>query len=197
MAGGSVFGKIQGGISGTLEKAKGLTNSLAASPTDEMSLSGAKNQRKNLMQEKQKYLCYMGMGAYALYGERKIEHEELEEDYKKLCEIDGQLDEIDKMIEKLENAKRSKNLCECGTKLSKNEQFYPNCGKRVKNVLVCKCGAELSPDMKYCGRCGAEAAGQNQQEETVLSKEVWKICICGARVPEGQAMCMECGRIVE
>lgn len=194
MAGNGIFGKIQGGISGTFEKAKELTGNLTPAATEEVSLSGAKNQRKILMQEKQKYLCYMGMAAFSLIRDKKIEHEELEKDYEQLCDIDGQLDAMDQTIERLENARHAKNICECGAKLSKNDVFCPNCGKKIKEVIICKCGAEISSGMKYCGSCGAEVT--DRQKETAPA-EVWKTCICGAKVPEGQAMCMECGRIVE
>lgn len=192
MAGG-VLGKIQGGLSNTLEKAKELAENFTPQEKEEMSLGSAKKQRNNLMQDKQKYLCYLGMAAYNLYRDGKLNHEELQEDFEKLQEIDNRLDELDKSIEKLESMKRPKNICECGAKLSKNDQFCPNCGKKVKNVIICKCGAELMPNAKFCNCCGAEVSTLEINEPSAPLKT----CICGAKVSENQVMCMECGRIVE
>lgn len=186
--------KIQGGLSGTLEKAKNLTSNLTVGASDELSLSGAKNQKKSLLQEKQKYLCYLGMAAYSLHREGKIENEELASDFEQLLEIDNRLDELEKTIEKLESMKRPKNICECGTKLTKNDQFCPNCGKKVKDVILCKCGKELAPDIKFCNYCGADVAKLLQNDE---EPEEEKICMCGAKILAGQIMCMECGRMVE
>ncbi len=194
-----VFGKIQGGISDTLEKAKGLAENLAENLTgqekEEMSLGSVKNQRNAVMQEKQKYLCYLGMAAYNLHREGKLEQEELKNDFGKLIEIDSKLDELEKLIEKLENSKRPKNVCECGAKLSKSDQFCPNCGKKVKSTIICKCGAELPADVRFCNHCGADVSLLEKGESEASA--AWKVCICGAKVPEGQIMCMECGRIVE
>lgn len=190
---GDAFGKIQSKFSSVLEKTKGSTDKNAAQKEEKVSLGSAKNQRNSLMQDKQKYLCYLGMAAYNLYREGKLEHEELQGDFGKLEEIDGQLDELDKTIEKLEKMKAPKNVCECGAKLSKNDQFCPNCGKKVKDVIVCNCGAKLSSDAKFCNHCGASVA-ELKGRETAGSG---KTCICGAAIAVGQAMCMECGRMVE
>lgn len=189
-----MFEKLQGGLSGTFEKAKSFTNNFSAPQTEELSMSGAKSQKKNLLQEKQKILCYLGMAAYNLYREGKLAHEALEEDLSKLTEIDDRLDELEKTIEKLESMKRPKNICECGTKLSKNDQFCPNCGKKVKDVILCKCGKELSADTKFCNQCGADVSKLLQGENDI---EEEKICVCGAKITSGQIMCMECGRMVE
>lgn len=194
MAGG-VFGKLQGGINETLEKAKVLAEGLNPQEKEKMGLGNAKNQKNVLMQNKQKYLCYLGLAAYNLHKEGKLEHEELQGDFSKLKEIDDGLDELEKVIERLERIKRPKNVCECGTKLSKNDQFCPTCGKKVKNMIICKCGAELSSDAKFCNKCGADVSEitSNNEKKSILQKT----CICGAKIPSGQIMCMECGRIVE
>lgn len=192
MAGG-VLGKIQGGLSNTLEKAKELADNFTPQEKEEISLGSTKNQRNDLMQDKQKYLCYLGMAAYNLYRDGKLNHEELQGDFQKLEEIDNRLDELDKAIEKLESMKRPKNICECGAKLSKKDQFCPNCGKKIKNVIICKCGAELMPNTKFCNCCGADVSTLENDEPSAPQKT----CICGAKVSEGQVMCMECGRIVE
>lgn len=189
-----MFEKLQGGLSGTLEKAKSFTNNFSVPQNEELSMGGAKSQKKNLLQEKQKILCYLGMAAYNLYREGKLEHDALEEDLTKLTEIDDRLDELDKIIEKLESMKRPKNICECGTKLSKNDQFCPNCGKKVKDVILCKCGKELSADTKFCNQCGADVSKLLQAEN---DSEEEKNCVCGAKIMSGQIMCMECGRMVE
>lgn len=190
-----VFGKVQDGLNGTFEKAKGFAENITGQEKEKMSLGGAKTQRNVMMQNKQKYLCYLGMATYNLYREGKLEQEELQNDFDKIKEIDDILDELDKTIEKLERMKQAKNICECGTKLSKKDQFCPNCGKKVKNVILCKCGAELPADTKFCNRCGTDVS--TLEENVSETHMVWKTCVCGSKVPEGQAMCMECGRMVK
>ena len=168
-----VLGIIQGGISETLEKAKGLAGNHLPGPAEEISLSAARSQRKALMQEKQKYLCYMGMAAYQLYREGKIEHEELTADYEKLCEIDGRIDDMDQAIEKQQNAKRPKNICECGARLSRGDQFCPQCGKRVKeeaetakeNFKICICGARVPEGQAMCMECGRMVEQQEEEKD--------------------------------
>lgn len=189
-----MFGKIQGGISGTLGKAKNLRSGFTGDAGNEMSIGRAKNEKKSLLQDKQKYLCYLGMAVYGLYREGKLENEELESDLTKLLEIDNRLDELDQIVEELEKMKRAKNICECGAKLSKNDQFCPNCGRKVKEVILCRCGAELSPDTKFCNHCGADVSKLLHQENEA---EEEKTCLCGAKIMAGQIMCMECGRMVE
>lgn len=191
----NVFGKIQDGINGTLEKAKGLAENWTGQEKDEMSLGSAKNQRNTMIQNKQKYLCYLGMAAYNLHREGKLDHEELQNDFNQLIEIDSRLDELDKTIEKLESTKQLKNICECGAKLTKKDQFCPNCGRKVKDVILCKCGAELPADVKFCNHCGADVS--TLEGNGNAAPVVWKTCICGAKVPDGQIMCMECGRVVD
>lgn len=189
-----MFEKLQEGISGTFEKAKNMAGNLATGTSDELSLSGAKNQKKSLLQEKQKYLCYLGMATYNLHREGKLENEELASDFEQLREIDGKLDELENIIEKQESMKRPKNICECGAKITKKDQFCPNCGKKVKDTILCTCGKELSQDMKFCNYCGMDIAKLLQNEEVI---EEEKVCICGTKILTGQIMCMECGRMVE
>lgn len=60
-----------------------------------------------------------------------------------------------------------------------------------KRTVGNKIGIVLEEDL-FCPNCG-EAVPR----DTFLCGEEIKECICGAKVPEGQFMCMECGRKIE
>lgn len=183
--------KIQGGLTNTKERAKVMSESVKESSETAISLSKAKSEKKNLLAEKEKKLCFLGMNVYRLYQENKVFHEEMEDDITLLKEIDNRLDELEEQIVLLSG------LCSCGAKPAKDALFCPNCGKRLKNIVICGCGAELSPDVKFCVKCGAPVPSFEKQEEQPKSITEIKNCICGAEIHAGQTMCMECGRLVE
>ena len=185
------FKKIQGGISNTKERAKVMTESVKESSETAISLGKAKNEKRNLLAEKEKKLCFLGMNVYRLYQENKISHEEIEDDIVMLKEIDDKLDQIEEQIGQLSG------LCSCGAKPAKDAVFCTNCGKRLKDIVICSCGAELSPDVKFCVKCGSPVATQEKQEGQIQNAMPVKHCICGAEIYGEQTMCMECGRLVE
>lgn len=72
--------------------------------------------------------------------------------------------------------------CICGQQIDKGVSFCQNCGRKVSELLA----APERPQLTAAEPQTASAAGEIQEKE----------CICGARIPAGQTMCMECGRVI-
>ncbi|MDE7248021.1 MAG: hypothetical protein K2N43_09050, partial [Lachnospiraceae bacterium] len=116
----------------------------------------------------------------------------------KMDELNSEIEELEKQKEELEKKSTGKNICSCGYKLKHQDRFCPNCGEVVaRDILICSCGAELAKDAKFCSICGKRAEDIQQEQQSAKKPPKTRECICGAKVPEGQFMCMECGRKIE
>lgn len=155
------------------------------------------NNVKKLLEEKKKERAkiygFIGMDVYDLYRQGKVNMEELEVHFEKMQALEKEIADLE--AERQEAKNKGANVCSCGQKLTPENRFCPGCGKPVDNgMITCTCGNLIKKDLKFCSFCGKnlqELAGQ--EEEPAEYRE----CICGAKVPEGQFMCMECGRKIE
>lgn len=106
-----------------------------------------------------------------------------------------------------------KMLCICGTEVSKSEKFCPHCGTDLQqlqqgNPVPSQTGM-AQPQMGMAQPCFGMAQANGMQPNVIMPQggqppmmrsgmqQPAKTCICGAKVPEGQFMCMECGRKIE
>ena len=163
-------------------------------------LKTVKKTLEEKMNEKVKIYGFIGMEVYDLSKEKRIEIAEIKTYLDKMDVLNGEIEELEKQKEELERKTAKKNICSCGYKLKPQDRFCPNCGEVVeREVIICSCGAELSKTARFCGICGKpveESAGTQQPRQTIQAPAM-KECICGAKVPVGQVMCLECGRKVE
>lgn len=177
------------------------------------SFSANQGHKKNLdekLNEKAKLYNYIGMETYDLYKEGKLAYPELDVYFEKMTALEQEIEKIQMEINKAKTSGNGSFKCTCGNILSPDSKFCPKCGKAVETDLItCSCGRQVKRDMAFCSYCGQKiselsAAMENlaypeisggaenvkMQTRQVLGKE----CICGAIVPAGQFMCMECGR---
>lgn len=163
-------------------------------------LKTVKKALEEKMNEKVKIYGFIGMEVYDLSKENRIEIPEIKTYLEKMDVLNGEIEELEKQKGELERKTAKKNICSCGYKLKPQDRFCPNCGEVVeRDVIICSCGAELSKTARFCGICGKpveESAGTKQPQQA-MQVPVMKECICGAKVPVGQFMCLECGRKVE
>lgn len=163
-------------------------------------LKAVKKTLEEKMNEKVKIYGFIGMEIYDLSKDNRIEIAEIKTYLDKMDALNGEIEELEKQKEELEKKTTKKNICSCGYKLKPQDRFCPNCGEVVeRDVIICSCGAELSKTAKFCGTCGkpVEEIRSTQQTPQAMQAPAMKECICGAKVPVGQFMCLECGRKVE
>lgn len=162
-----------------------------------VNLKALKKELEEKMNEKLKIYGFIGMEVYDLAQEEKIDFPQIKNYIDKMDEINLSIEELEKQIKEQEAKNAGKNVCTCGYKLKPQDRFCPNCGEVVqRDEIICSCGAELEKDSKFCRSCG-----RSMEEILKLQEESkrppMKECICGAMVPVGQFMCLECGRKVE
>lgn len=165
----------------------------------------ADNSMKKLLEEKEKERSkiyrFIGMDVYDLYKEGKADFPELEVHFEKMKELEQEIAELEAEKQKRELQSKGSSVCSCGQPLSAKDSFCPNCGKPIdKGTITCACGNEIKSDLKFCPNCGKsvkELLEGGQQPGNAGVQTRYRECICGAKVPEGQFMCMECGRRVE
>lgn len=157
--------------------------------------SSSKNTKKAL-EEKSKLFGYIGMDIWDMKKEGKIDMPELDPYFEKL-------DLLEREVRELEEEKQKKGgaICACGRKVEKDMQFCPYCGTPVRHA----------PEQGMQKLDAQERAGEDQNAQAnnfwqgtssfgttdTALKENARECICGAKIPEGQFMCMECGRKIE
>lgn len=188
-------------ITGLMKKVKMPGKILPASKVQTESGLNLKTIKKNLetrMNEKAKIFGFIGMEVYDLSKENKIEIAQIQTYLDKMDALNSEIEELEKQKEELEKKSAGKNVCSCGYKLKSQDRFCPNCGEVVsRNTIICTCGVELSKDVKFCSACGKQIKDIIQEQESAKAPSKMLECICGAKVPEGQFMCMECGRKLE
>ena len=172
--------------------------------------NGVKKALDEKYQERMKICGYIGMEVYDLYKQNKVSVPEVEMHFEKLKAIEKDITDLEAEKQRLESESRKTGTCSCGCALSGQERFCPKCGKPVDNgELVCTCGKTVKKDMMFCPYCGKNVKelsdgtvsdGKEQRSiettESENNQTKYRECICGARVLEGQNMCMECGRMV-
>lgn len=162
-----------------------------------MNLKNLKKALEDKRGEKTKIYGFIGMEVYDLFQERGIDLPEIKRYIDLMNVINVEIEELEKSIKEQEKVSLGKNVCACGYKLSAKDRFCPNCGEVVqRDCVICTCGNEIKRNARFCGICGKpveEIMVSNEEKETASLVE----CICGARVPAGQFMCLECGRKIE
>lgn len=163
-----------------------------------VNIKALKKELEEYMNEKAKIYGFIGMEVYDLAIEQKIDFPQIKNYIDKMNQLNQTIDELEKKIKEQEAKNAGKNVCpSCGCKLKPQDRFCPNCGEVIpRNTVLCTCGTELEKDAKFCSSCG------KSMEEILKSLEkepepAMKECICGAKVPIGQFMCLECGRKLE
>ena len=100
--------------------------------------------------------------------------------------------------------------CICGTKVKSDQKFCPVCGNSIHdmNASMIPMGMSQLGMMSQQGMMPQQGMmlqqgmmpqqGMIPQVMPIHASELrMKKCICGAKVPEGQTMCMECGRKIQ
>lgn len=162
-----------------------------------VNIKALKKDIEEKMNEKVKIYGFIGMETYDLIKKKEVKLPQLNSYIEKMDEIDKSIQEKEELIKREELKNKGKNVCVCGFKLKSHDRFCPNCGEAVlRDTIICSCGAEIKRESKFCNICGRGMEEiMSMQEE--IRKPVMKECICGAKVPAGQFMCLECGRKVE
>lgn len=168
-----------------------------ASASNGENLKSMKKELEDLMSAKAKVYGFIGMEVYDLSKENKIEIPQIKSYLDNMDKLNQSIQEMEKAIKEREARNAGKNVCACGYKLKPQDRFCPNCGEVVpRDTVICSCGTELNKNVKFCPHCGKSMEiilkGQNEPQQQPM-----KECICGARVPAGQFMCLECGRKIE
>lgn len=177
------------------------------------SFSANQGLKKNLdekLNEKTKIYNYIGMETYDLYKAGKLTHPELDIYFEKMNALEQEIANIQMEIDKAKMSVNGSLKCTCGNMLSPGAQFCSKCGKAVEtNLITCSCGRQAKRDAVFCSYCGQKiselpAATNNREYPEISGGAVpvkmqagqirGKECICGAIIPVGQSMCMECGR---
>ena len=188
-------------IAGLMKKVKIPEKIIPASKVqteDGLNLKAVKKNLEERMNEKAKIYGFIGMEVYDLSKEKKIEIVQIKAYLDKMDALNSEIEGLEKQKEELEKKSAGKNICSCGYKLKPQDRFCPNCGEGIaRDTLICSCGAELAKDVKFCNVCGKRTEDILQEQAIMKTAPKMRECICGAKVPEGQFMCMECGRKLE
>jgi hypothetical protein len=157
---------------------------------------GLKKSLEEKISEKSKIYGFIGMETYDLYKAGKIAHPELDIYFEKMKELEQEIANIQTELDKAKNPANGTTRCSCGNVLTPGTKFCPQCGKVVESdTITCKCGQLIKRDMMFCPYCGqkvSELLNTSNGGNIAPGKQ----CICGAIIPAGQSMCMECGRMV-
>lgn len=185
------------GLKGFMKKVKIPENIMQNQTEGGLNLKTIKKLLEEKLNEKAKVYGFIGMEVYDLSKENKIEIEQIKTYLEKMDALNSEINELEKQKEELEKKSAGKNICSCGYKLKPQDRFCPNCGEAVaRDTIICTCGTELSKDVKFCSVCGKRMEDIIKEQEVSKAPEM-RECICGAKVPAGQFMCLECGRKIE
>lgn len=175
----------------------GLPNILPSTSGDK----NFKNYKKLLEeknQERSKIYGFIGMDVYDLYKQGKIDIPELSVHFEKMEALEAEIEELNAEKQRQEILTKGSSVCSCGQPLTAENLFCPSCGKPVDNgMITCSCGKTVKSDMQFCSFCGRDLQMEKQRAQSIAPQVRYRECICGAQVPEGQFMCMECGRKIE
>lgn len=171
-------------------------------------LKSAKKTIEEKKREKSELYKYIGMEICDLWKAGRIHVQDLEVFFAKAKALEQEILEIEAEMQRAEMQKKGNRVCTCGFQLTGKDRFCPQCGKTVETgIALCACGQQLEGDMQFCPNCGSpvksmgkervEAADFDSPNAESSAQVKYKECICGAKVPEGQFMCMECGRKIE
>lgn len=187
-------------IKGFMRKVKipeGIQIASKSVPENGMNLKTMKKKLEEKMNEKAKIYGFIGMEIYDLSKENKVEIPQIKSYLDKMDEINHTIEDLEKHIKERETQNVGKNICACGYKLKPQDRFCPNCGEIVpRDTVICSCGSELNKNAKFCHSCG-KSMENILKEQAKTEQQPVKECICGAKVPAGQFMCLECGRKIE
>ncbi len=207
MAVGNIFNKAKGTVSG-------ITGGIANTGSENRVIRELKKNIEEKVSNKSKIFGYIGMEAYDLHAGGKLQMQELQGYFDKIDQLDEEIKELQAKIQASELQNGNGTTCVCGARLTAQDKFCPNCGAPVDNgMITCVCGNQVRKDARFCNNCGNDiqqmlanggvpvtaASGQGtpvSMQPNVQPKRTIQ-CICGAEVPEGKFMCMECGRRVE
>lgn len=206
MAGNNFFEKAKG-IAGNI---KGVTGNAGNAVVQNSQLRTIGKSIEEKMNAKSKLYGYIGMEAYDLHTAGKLDMPELQGYFEKLQALDDEVRELQAQKQAMELQSGNGTTCICGEPLTQIDKFCPRCGTPVNNGMVtCVCGNQVAKNMRFCNVCGRDMQqspvmmqpnvppqAMNNMAANVPTKPM-KQCICGAQVPEGQFMCMECGRKIE
>lgn len=163
-------------------------------------IQNLKKELEEKNKERAKIYGYIGMEVCDLHTQKKIQIPELDVYFEKMDMLKTEIEELEKQKIQLEKQNKG-SVCSCGYAIPANSKFCPSCGKPVEpDVILCDCGKTIQGDMAFCPQCGKnlKQIGMNQTGTVAgTNSENYKVCICGAKVAEGQFMCMECGRKLE
>lgn len=172
--------------------------------TNPLSGALADNNMRKLLEEKKKERSkiygFIGMDVYDLHKQGKADFPELAVYFEKIEALEQELAELEAEKQSRELRGKKARICSCGQPLSEGSAFCSNCGKPVDNgIITCSCGNLIKSDLKFCPNCGKNLKEnmENGGQQSMHEEQVYLECICGAKVPKGQFMCMECGRKVE
>ncbi len=165
----------------------------------------ADNTIKKALEEKEKERSkiygFIGMDVYDLYKKGQADLPELEVHFEKMRELEEEIAELEAKKQAAERQSKGVKICSnCGQPVSAKDAFCSNCGQPVEEgMMTCTCGNRIKNDLKFCPNCGKSVNEllENGTAERQLPLMRYRECICGAMVPEGQFMCMECGRKIE
>ncbi|MCI9122529.1 MAG: hypothetical protein HFH35_00390 [Eubacterium sp.] len=183
---------------------------------------GLKKNLEEKQKEKKRIYSYIGMEVCDLCQDGKLTVPQIDVYMEKLQAVDQEIADLEAKLAGTRQARQKIQLgarCICGNYLKPGAKFCPRCGKPAETeVLVCTCGCKIGKGVRFCQNCGKKVSeltdlpvesaqassiqkpGQIQplsQSQAGAESAVGKReCICGAIVPSGQTMCMECGRIV-
>lgn len=149
-------------------------------------------------QERSKIYGFIGMDVYDLYKQGKLNIPELEVHFEKMEVLEKEIAELEAEKQRQEMQTKGSSTCSCGQLLTADSRFCPSCGKTIDNgMITCSCGKTVSSNSQFCTFCGRNLQQEKENIGNPVTQITYRQCICGAQVPEGQFMCMECGRKME
>lgn len=194
-------------------KAKNIAGNTAATVALNSQLKVISKSITERMSEKSKLYGYIGMEAYDLYTEGKLDMPELQGYFEKLQTLNDEIRKLQADKQAMELRFGNGTTCICGESLTQTDKFCPRCGTPVNNgMITCTCGNQVANNMRFCNACGRDLQqnpvmmqphNPNELSQVAnhtaanVPQEIMKQCICGAYIPEGTFMCMECGRKIE
>ncbi|MDD3308071.1 MAG: zinc ribbon domain-containing protein [Acetobacterium sp.] len=198
----SLFGKIKENttivgemvgetVSGIIKDGVGKKNAASG----KKSLNAIKNELTELLKEKSKMFGVLGREAYDLYQDGNMNMGTLEGYFKKVAELDVNIESLRKEKELVEKQNQIKRTCDCGKKLDKNDKFCPDCGAKIDDgTLICSCGNIQKNSEKFCNICGENIQDQLKIAAPAVQSD-GRLCVCGAIISVEQDFCGECGRL--
>lgn len=164
------------------------------------------------------YSC-IGLEAVTLHEAGMLNAPELDVYFDKLADLNQEMEALEAEKRKIELQTKGRSTCSCGAAITIMSRFCPECGKTIDSgIITCICGNQIEGEQKFCPKCGSAVQDINAammsmgmlQQGMLLQQGMipqvipihaselrMKECVCGAKVPEGLMMCMECGRKIQ